>query len=134
MQTVGTEEATTKDTYKKDLGDRGENAAVRFLVRQGYEILERNWTCKAGEADIIALDENTLVFIEVKTRSNSEKGLPEEAVGSKKRKRYEKIAVSYLQHNTLSDVSIRFDVIAILVVSPDRAFLRHHLHAFSAGE
>lgn len=78
------------------LGKRGELAAVRFLSRKGYEILETNWTCVAGEADIVALEEDTLCFVEVKTRSNVEKGFPAEAVDAKKRDRYERIAACYL--------------------------------------
>lgn len=56
------------------LGKRGELAAVRFLSRKGYEILETNWTCVAGEADIVALEEDTLCFVEVKTRSTLKRG------------------------------------------------------------
>ena len=57
------------------LGARGEEAAARFLERNGYTILERNWTCFAGEADIIAVSDEALVFVEVKTRRNADKGL-----------------------------------------------------------
>ena len=78
------------------------------------EILERNWTCYAGEADIIARDErNTLCFVEVKTRRGVEKGFPEEAVTAKKRDRYEKIAACYLQRSDYVDIRVRFDVITI---------------------
>ena len=73
----------------RDLGRRGEDAAARFLYQHGYDILERNWTCEAGEADIIARDEESLVFVEVKTRSDCEKGFPAEAVTPDKRDRYE---------------------------------------------
>ena len=117
----------------KEFGRRGEGAAARYLERFGYEILERNWTCPAGEADIIARDCDTLVFIEVKTRSGISHGFPEEAVDAEKRARYEKIAAWYLRDCDFIDVSVRFDVIALLVVSDDRAFIKHYCNAFSEG-
>ena len=122
-----------EQSHNIDLGKRGEDAAAKFLERHGYEIIVRNWTCSAGEADIIARDGDALVFVEVKTRSNTEKGLPEEAITTAKRKRYEKIAVSFLKGFDLDeadDVQVRFDVVSIVVVSPDRAFVRHHINAF----
>lgn len=116
----------------KELGRRGEDAAALYLVRRGYDILERNWTCFAGEADIVARDGEALVFVEVKTRSNVEKGFPAEAVDAPKRERYEKIALAYLSEEAYSDIPVRFDVVSIVVLAPDRAFIRHHINAFSA--
>lgn len=116
----------------KELGRRGEDAAALYLVRRGYDILERNWTCFAGEADIIARDGEALVFVEVKTRSSVEKGFPSEAVDAPKRERYEKIALAYLTEESFSDIPVRFDVVSIVVLAPDRAFIRHHINAFSA--
>ena len=115
------------------LGRRGEEAAVRYLEGRGFEILERNWRCCAGEADIIAYDEDDLVFIEVKTRSNIRLGLPSEAVDAQKRSRYEKIAALYLKDFDRTDLPVRFDVIGILVTSRDRALLRHHVNAFATA-
>lgn len=115
---------------KLPLGKRGELAAARFLERKGYEILETNWTCVAGEADIIALEDDSLCFVEVKTRSNAEKGFPSEAVDAKKRERYERIAACYLTTYEGCDMRVRFDVISILVLSECRAFLRFHKNAF----
>ena len=117
----------------RELGRRGEDAAARFLDRRGYDIVERNWTCAAGEADIIARDGEALVFVEVKTRSNTEKCLPSEAVDAGKRRRYERIAALFLVDYDVVDVPVRFDVVSIVVVPPDRAFIRHHIGAFSAG-
>lgn len=119
-------------TSPQELGARGEEAAARFLERKGMEILERNWTCPAGEADIICRDEDTLCFVEVKTRSTVEKGFPAEAVDECKRARYERIAASYLQTYESCDIRVRFDVISILVISKHRAFLRYHIDAFGA--
>ncbi len=116
-----------------ELGKRGEAAAVSFLGRRGYSVVCQNWTCPAGEADIIARDGNAIVFVEVKTRSGAEKGLPSEAVDKQKRAKYEKIAAMYLQEIDDVDVQVRFDVISILVIAKDRALLRHHVNAFGVA-
>ncbi len=118
--------------HNADVGRRGEDAAARFLERRGYDIVERNWTCNAGEADIIARDEETVVFVEVKTRTNCDKGLPSEAVDEAKRARYEQIAVQFLKDYDVVDVPVRFDIVSLVVISPDRAMIRHHINAFSA--
>ena len=117
----------------KDLGRRGEQAAASYLERRGFYIYDRNWTCTAGEADIVAEEDGVLVFIEVKTRSNAEKGFPEEAVDARKRNRYESIAGYYLSEHDFVDKAVRFDVISILVVGENSAFLRHHRYAFSVN-
>lgn len=122
------------EDHNRELGRRGEAAAVRFLEQRGFYIHDRNWRCRAGEVDIVAEEDEALVFVEVKTRSNYDKGLPEEAVDSAKRKRYEKLAAYYLRDHEFIDKSIRFDVISILAVAPDRAFLRHHRGAFALDE
>ena len=115
-----------------ELGKRGEEAAACFLERREYEILDRNWKCIAGEADIVALQDDTLCFIEVKTRKDAQKGFPSEAVDTRKRSRYERIAACYLKDHDYADVRVRFDIIAILVLGEDRAFRRHHLTAFGS--
>lgn len=113
-----------------DLGRRGEDAAARYLYRRGYEIVERNWTCAAGEADIIARDGEAVVFVEVKTRTSTDKGLPSDAVDAEKRRRYERIAALFLRDYDAVDVPVRFDVVSLLVSAPDRALVRHHINAF----
>ncbi len=120
-------------TWNKELGRRGEAAACRYLEFRGYEIVERNWVCAAGEADIIAWDEECLTFVEVKTRSNLEKGFPCESVTPKKRARYEKIAGWYLKEHKIYDAPVRFDIVDLLVVAEDRALIRHLVNAFGAA-
>lgn len=120
-----------KGRRNKELGRRGEEAAACYLERRGYDILERNWTCVAGEADLIATDGNYLVFVEVKTRSGTERGFPAEAVDAKKREKYERIAAIYLQHCPIADICVRFDVVSIISYGNDRAFIRHHINAFA---
>lgn len=129
----GAKEAKDASSYSPhELGKRGEEAAACFLERREYEILDRNWKCIAGEADIVALQDDTLCFIEVKTRKDAQKGFPSEAVDTRKRSRYERIAACYLKDHDYADVRVRFDIIAILVLGEDRAFLRHHLNAFGS--
>ena len=115
---------------RKRLGERGEDAAAAFLERAGMTVIERNWRCTAGEIDIIALDDQTIVLVEVKTRRTVSKGTPEEAVSPAKRRRYIKLAEAYLQSAGVTNVAVRFDVIALLVIAEDRALLRHHRCAF----
>lgn len=129
----GAKEAKDVSSYSPhELGKRGEEAATCFLERREYEILDRNWKCIAGEADIVALQDDTLCLIEVKTRKDAQKGFPSEAVDTRKRSRYERIAACYLKDHDYADVRVRFDIIAILVLGEDRAFLRHHLNAFGS--
>lgn len=129
----GAKEAKDAASYSPhELGKRGEEAAACFLQRREYEILDRNWKCIAGEADIVAFQDDTLCFIEVKTRKDAQKGFPSEAVDTRKRSRYERIAACYLKDHDYADVRVRFDIIAILVLGEDRAFLRHHLNAFGS--
>lgn len=118
--------------HNRAVGMRGEAAAARYLERFGYEILERNWKCPAGEADIIARDGESVVFIEVKTRTTIHMGFPAEAVDAEKRSRYEKIAAWYLKDCAVCDVPVRFDVIALMVLGNDRAFMKHYVNAFGA--
>lgn len=127
------EVAATKNQVQEcdaSLNRRARKAAASFLKRRDFEILEHDWFCPAGSVDLVCMDEDTLVFVEVIARSDASKGFPSDKVDQKKRDRYEKIAASYLQQHTLTDTSVRFDVVSILVLGEDRAFLRHHINAF----
>lgn len=126
--------AKAKNMHNKELGARGEEAAVRFLANRGYEILDRNWTCAADEADIVARDANVIVFVEVKTRSDASMGFPAEAVTAKKRQRYERIACLYLERHAFTEMLVRFDVISLVAIAPDRALVRHHINAWSEAD
>jgi putative endonuclease len=114
----------------KELGRRGEDIACIYLAENGSTVLERNWKCKAGEADIIAKDGADMVFIEVKTRSSLAAGLPEDAVTRSKRARYEGIAMHYLAANRHRSSPVRFDVISVMLMGDSQAFVRHHRDAF----
>ena len=96
-------------------------------------VVERNWRCKAGEIDIVALDGATLVLVEVKTRASTRRGRPEEAVGPTKQKRLGRVGSAYLQHAGIDPQSVRFDVVAIRPIADDRAVLRHYRNAFAVA-
>ena len=113
-----------------EIGSRGEKAAARYLEHVGYEILEMNWTCPFGEADIVAREGNTLVFVEVKTRTSINMGFPIAAIDARKRWRYERIAACFLQDMNVSGIPVRFDAIGLLVIADDRALVRHIRDAF----
>lgn len=98
---------------KVTVGKKGEESAVRYLKKRGYRIIERNFRCKLGEIDIIAMDKNYLVFIEVKKKESPIFGNPVEAVDEKKQKQMEKVALSFLKYKGLRDVDCRFDVVSI---------------------
>ena len=95
-----------------DLGKLGEEFAVEFLVKNGYKILETNWTFQKAEIDIIAQKENTLAVVEVKTRSSIDFGLPQDFVKPKKIQLLVKAINEYVISNDM-DVTVRFDIIAI---------------------
>jgi len=116
---------------RRELGMRGEDAASAYLERIGMTIVDRNWRCPAGEVDIVAIDGDTLVLCEVKTRSTIAKGSPEEAVTPTKQKRIGRIARTYLSHAAVDPCSVRFDVISIMLLGEGRALLRHHRAAFA---
>ncbi|MGI6586733.1 MAG: YraN family protein [Gracilibacteraceae bacterium] len=99
----------------KVFGAFGECLAAEYLSENGYKVLERNFCCRFGEIDIIAAHEETIVFIEVKTRSSEKFGMPSEAVSLTKQNRMVKTALYYMQKNKLLDYMCRFDVLEIIV-------------------
>ena len=96
------------------LGSGGERAAADFLVGRGYHILERNFRCRGGEVDLIALDGGVLVFIEVKVRRTLSRGAPIEAVTVLKQARVRRAAQEYLTFSGRVFRRIRFDVISVM--------------------
>ncbi|MCL2528849.1 MAG: YraN family protein [Coriobacteriia bacterium] len=128
------QEKTQKAAGKNQtLGKLGEDLACIYLLDNGFEILERNWKCDSGEADIVATEGEALVFIEVKTRSKRYQGLPEYAVTAERIDRYERIALSYLREKKRPSGQVRFDVIAISMTGRQQCLLRHHRDAFGSG-
>jgi putative endonuclease len=95
-----------------ELGKLGEELAVEFLQKEGYEILETNWVFQKAEVDIIAKKENILAIVEVKTRSSLDFGLPQDFVKPKKIQLLVKAVNEYVVSNDL-DIEVRFDIIAV---------------------
>ncbi len=118
-------QTTQKNFHKKLLGRVGEKRAVKYLKELGYEILETNFTTDIGEIDIIAKDEEYIVFVEVKTRSSINYGMPSEAVNSKKREKYKNLASLYLLKLGNLNASCRFDVIEVI-----KSEINHIINAF----
>ena len=99
---------------RKAVGDIGEEIAVNYLKEKGYKILERNAKYTGVEIDIIAKDKKTLVFCEVKTRTDILYGRPVEAVNRPKQLRYIQGAKGYIVTHKVRNTDIRFDVIEVL--------------------
>lgn len=120
-----------RESYR--VGERDCEAAERFLSRQGYSILERGWCCSGGSVDLVAQDGDCLVFADVVTRDGTQGGgFPPEPNARLARRRMEAVATTYLGKKATSFSGlVRFDVVSILLISEDRAFVRHHIGAFS---
>ncbi|MFK7782631.1 YraN family protein [Psychroserpens sp.] len=96
-----------------ELGKKGEELAVNFLLKHGYEILERNYTFQKAEVDIIAKKGDTIAIVEVKTRSTKAFGNPQDFLKPKQIQRIVKAVDNYVTSSQL-DVEVRFDIIAIV--------------------
>ena len=101
-------------------GSYGEKIASQYLTTKGYDILERNFKKRYGDIDIIAKENEVLVFIEVKTRRNLSFGYPEESITPRKVRSIEKYAEYYLNKSNHSYSAIRIDMVSILFVGKDR--------------
>ncbi len=96
------------------LGKKGEEAAAGLLKDNGYKILLKNYKARSGEIDIIALDTDTICFVEVKTRQSDRLGTPSEAVSAPKQRQISKAALTFLKERNLLDKKARFDVVSVL--------------------
>lgn len=119
--------------FNKLLGDRGERAAAKYLRSQGYRILARQSRSRIGEIDLIALDGDTIVFVEVKTRSSRAAGHPAEAVTAAKQRQLTRTALAWLKRKRLLDARCRFDVIAITWQEKQPPLIEHYRNAFEAA-
>lgn len=121
-----------KPWWRRWFGNRSERAAARYLRRLGYRILARNYSCRHGELDLVALDGRCVVFVEVR----STEGAVERAAASvddTKQRRLTQLALHFLQQHQLLDAAARFDVLAISWPSGAREpQIDHHRQAFEA--
>jgi len=107
---------------KKEFGDFGEDMAEEYLRRQGCVVIARNFSCRMGELDIIAIKDEELIICEVKTRASDAYGYPAESVGAKKRSRIRAAAKYYIMTNRLDKMRVRFDVIEVYLNQCKGAF------------
>lgn len=112
-------------TYKKIVGDFGEDLVEEYLRNKGYDILDRNFRKPFGEIDIIARIDEIVVFVEVKTRKNKDFANPSEAVTISKQQKIIKASQAYLMENDLTDSIIRFDVAEVIRVDGEINYIEN---------
>lgn len=120
------------------LGRRGEALARRTLKRKGLKLLAENYRCPGGEIDLIFLDTTTrrrtgaetIVFVEVKTRSSDKYTLPESAVNPEKQRRIRRAADYYVAHHDAADYNIRHDIVSIVIPDGLKPRVKHIPDAF----
>ena len=114
-----------------EIGRKGEELAINYLRKRGMRIIATNWHYHHLEIDIIAEDKDTLVFVEVKTRTNSFFGNPEEAVSRVKMDRIINAAEAYILNKNV-DQEARFDIVAILIPPQKTPEIEYFKDAFMA--
>jgi putative endonuclease len=127
------------DTQPEHLqtGIEGEEAAAKFIRKDGYSILAQRWKARTirGDLDLIAIKDGTLCFIEVKTRTAHDSSPAERTVNAHKRRTLRKMARSYLyQFNALSKPKVRFDILCVYLIPGCAAEFQHIKSAFSWNE
>jgi putative endonuclease len=105
--------ATGRPWWRRWFGSRSERAAARFLKRQGFRIVARNYSCPLGELDLIALDGRCIVFVEVRSTEGGDLLKPAASVDDAKQRRLSKLALQFLQKKRLLDQAARFDVLTV---------------------
>jgi len=116
---------------KQATGKTGQKAAETLLKNKGYKIITQNFHRRTGEIDLVAQDNDYLVFVEVKTRHNLNYGFPREAVTHTKQKRIIKTALAYMSCNGLINSNVRFDVVEVLIQN-GQIYASHIENAFTA--
>jgi putative endonuclease len=111
-----------------ELGTKGEQAAAEYLAGKGYKIIERNWRFGKDEIDIIAQKDSFIIIVEVKTRSTSFFGEPEEAVDRQKRRFLIRAADKYVNQKAI-DLEVRFDIVSV-IFEQGKQTIRHIEDAF----
>jgi putative endonuclease len=115
------------------LGMRGEKAAARFLKGRGYKIVARGVRSRLGELDLVAVQDRTVVFVEVKTRAGTDAGQPLDAVTPEKQRRLTQAALAFLKYRGLLEERSRFDVVSVVwPVDAREPQIEHIVNAFEA--
>ena len=122
-----------KPFWRRWFGNRAERAAWRFLRGLGYRVVARNWTCSVGELDVVALDGQTIVFVEVRSTEGPSTERPALSVDLAKQRKLTNLALHFLQQKKLLNHAARFDVLA-LSWPPERGepMIEHFPNAFEA--
>lgn len=127
-------------THRRDIGVRGEEIAASYLEERGYVVMERNYRYERAEVDLVCYEPSAdhaggmIVFVEVKTRTGTGFGLPEEAVSTAKRKQVTHAARAFLYERQLEGSPCRFDVVSILLAhEAEWPEIRHIRNAFNAS-
>ena len=115
------------------LGAEGERVAERFLRGQGYRIVTRNYHCRQGEIDLVALDGTMIVFVEVKTRTSRDFEDPDFAVTPEKQRRVILAANIFLRQTHSTGRAARFDIVAITGSPGGELEIEHFVNAFTAA-
>lgn len=102
-------------TYQRNIGDKGEQMAADYLKDKGYQMLDKKFITRYGELDLVAQEADTVVFVEVKTRTSTTFGLPETSVTPAKLERIQNAGLLWLQAHPEASEDWRVDVIAILI-------------------
>ena len=114
----------------RQIGDEGEDIAAAYLESKGWLILDRNYFFEKAEVDIVAYDHTQIIFIEVKSRSGTYFGRPEEYVTSKKEKLVKKAAEAWIYERKMDTALVRFDVISIVKEKNSAPDITHFEDAF----
>jgi len=117
---------------RDELGKRGEDEAAKYLRGIGYRIVGRRERVLRGDIDIVALDGRTVVFVEVRSRSDTTHGHPAETVGPTKQRRIAELATAYIRRHRLQDCSVRIDVVAVTFAA-GRPLVEHYQNAFESA-
>jgi putative endonuclease len=121
--------------WRRWFGNRSEQAATAFLRGLGYRILQRNYSCKLGELDLVALDGRCVVFVEVRSTGGDDPVRAAESVNIAKQRRLTRLAQHFLQQRRLHDHSGRFDVLAVhWPADTDQPHITHYKNAFEARD
>jgi putative endonuclease len=115
-------------------GQQGEHIAAQYLRHQGYRLQAQNYRCRQGEIDIIAWDGTTLVFVEVKTKSQLAFGAPQAMVDRRKQQKMLQVAMVYVQEHRLQQTNLRFDVVAVTCLPNASPEVTHLPAAFTATD
>lgn len=113
-------------TSKQNFGSAGEDIALNYLLKKGYDIIAKNYRFKRGEIDIIAQIENRFIFVEVKTRSSNGFGHPEEFVDERKQRAIIKTAEAFLEQQKYEG-EIRFDIISVNIQKNENSPTIYHI-------